>query len=164
MSEIQILPERFEEVLDAVASQAVQFVGSQYSGSNLKQPVKLIETSVRITMAQGVADEHIFVGMCRGDASAAEVIAAIETPITERDEQAQANVREVIWNSIRAIDWSDVADASKDFNWEFKHAGGKGLPFPDGQGWKWFVYNMDLNPLTTASQIYAMITHLGVWL
>ncbi len=109
------------------------------------------------------ADGTILIGMARGDASVTEIKTALEDAQLERDNKTQAAKRDVLHETVMLLKpigagTTRVAEAT------ISLGGGKGIPFEDGDGWQWFVYNVDSSALTTGGLVYLQASYWGVWL
>ncbi len=108
-------------------------------------------------------DDHIIIGMSRGDATVAEIKAAIELTQLERDLQDQANARVVLHETKRMLTGNDGVVGDK-VHLKVSLGGGKGIPFDDGDGWAWFAYNAGSNDQVAGAFIGGNGTYYGVWL
>ncbi len=105
----------------------------------------------------------ITVGMARGDATVTEIKAAIELTQLERDMQDQANVRVVLWETVRTVfDNGDINPQPQRV--EVSLGGGQGIPFERGDGWQWFCYNGGANDQVAGAFLFIDATYYGVWL
>ncbi len=107
--------------------------------------------------------DTIIVGMARGDATVTEIKAAIELAQVERDAQDQANARVVLHETKRYLFASTTVDTNI-VHIDASLGGGKGIPFDEGDGWKWFMYNDGANDQVAGMTVRIMGTYYGVWL
>ncbi len=115
------------------------------------------------TVGRTVGDEGLMVGMARGGASITEIKAAIEAVQFQEDQQNQGAVREVVHEAIALL--HPVGDGTMESaEIMVSLGGGKGIPFGEGVGWQWFVYNLGDGSLTTGAKLHMHATYWGVWL
>ncbi len=116
-----------------------------------------------LTSGQG---ENLLLVLARGDATATEVKAALEGSQLERDRVTQASKRKIIHDAIFAIEIDEIIDTRARVRMKdaVSIGGGGGIPFEDGDGWSWFVYNGDATTLTTGAVINGTISYWGIWL
>ncbi len=113
------------------------------------------------------ADEGPFlVGICNGNATITEVTTAMNEantigPDDVTQQLTQDNAWVVYQKGVRPmIPLSGGTQA-------YLHASmslGKGIPWAEGSGWNWFIYNADPAALTTGGVVKGRIRSQGVWL
>ncbi len=111
------------------------------------------------------ASDMLIVGMARGDATITEIKAALENADVARDRTGQASIRQVVNETLTLI-WRDAAagDVRQSMEIEVSLGGGKGIPFGEGQGWQWFVYNAGANAQVAGALFNMEMTYYGAWL
>lgn len=118
-----------------------------------------------IVLQDAVAQEGpILVGMARGKATIAEIKAAVEMLQLDRSRQQQADVRVVLFETVRAMFDSNSGSGRVVWTIDESLGGGKGIPFDEGEGWQWFAYNADASNLTGNAFIKLQATYFGAWL
>lgn len=150
--------------LATLVSKTAVVVQSDHS-TGLLQSFLMKKVRVAMVLKTPDAGDAIILGMARGDATVTEIKTALETIQLERDLQQQANVRMVIHELTRAFPGLESANGGvRVLNYEVSIGGGKGIPFEDGDGWKWFCYNLDDGDLIAGSEVMGQNTIYGVWL
>lgn len=112
------------------------------------------------------------VGLCRGDATVAEIKLAMDYanssgPLDTTQMVAGSDTTVIRWDSL--IYGRQIANeiGTATVNWEFRGTrklGRKGVPWAEGSGWKSFVFNDDSSNMTTGSAMGGSIHSEGVWL
>ncbi len=115
-------------------------------------------------------DGPILVGIARGDASLAEIAAAmIEANTAGPGDTSQTLTQDETWvvyqNTVRAFLMSG-GDATERFvgdEWQ-KFGGKNGIPALEGTGFQLFAFNAGSGSLTTGSSISGVVHVQGRWL
>ncbi len=110
-----------------------------------------------------VDDGPFLVGMARGGASITEIKAAIENADLDRNRQGQANIRVVLFETVRMFGSTESSATGPFIEMDVSLGGGKGIPFDEGEGWQWFIYNMG-SQLVAGSFINLFASYAGAWL
>ncbi len=130
-------------------------------GTGLLHSFLMKKVMANVGIRAGTIGELIIVGLARGDASVGEIKAAMEAVQLERDIVTQASNRVVLYETLRIL---NLDPSQQPMHYEVSLGGGKGIPFEDGDGWQWFVYNVGSATLTTGALISMDATYYGVWL
>ena len=159
-----------EILVDTAASVAIGTLGGstalQWEGEKstaLKQSFLMKKVRASIAIAGLSVNEPILFGMARGDATVAQIKTALTQNQLERDAKDQAAVRDVLHETVR-VGMHGNGDGNFVLNYEVSLGGGKGIPFEDGDGWQWFVFNLRTGAMTTGATISAGLAYYGVWL
>ncbi len=113
-----------------------------------------------ITAGEG---NPMLVGMARGEATVTDIKTAIELIQLERSDLLQAQVRMVLHETVRMVSFVENTTVGR-AHVAASLGGGKGIPFEEGDGWQWFVYNMSNGTLTTGGAFNLDAIYYGVWL
>ncbi len=110
-----------------------------------------------------------YVGMAFGDATVGEIQGGLQEantsgPHDTTQVRTQDNAFNIVQMSLTAGE--QQVESSTVSHWNFRNeiSFGKGIPFQEGQGWNWFVYNAGNGALTTGSGINGHCQAMGVWL
>ncbi len=113
-------------------------------------------------------DEGPFiVGLASGNASAAEISAAISEANTAGPEDVTQSLSEdnawvVMWNTVEFL---QPADSGGEYHSKGEwHSLGKGMPAQEAVGFQAFIANLDGTALTTGAEVQGSIQVQGVWL
>ncbi len=149
-------------VASLAANTAVVF--NNNFGTGLLRSFLMKRVKALFFLKGAVAGELFLVGIARGDATVTEIKTALEQVQLERDLQDQANTRVILHDSLELITGL-AADSTGMAKIEISLGGGKGIPFEEGDGWQWFIYNVDDGAASAGSQqIQGRATYYGVWL
>ena len=150
--------------LGTLASKTALVVQSDH-GTALLKSFLMKKFIANLALKTPDAGDVIIVGLARGDATVTEIANALQATQFERDLQTQANRRMVLMESLRIFHGTDTANGGmRALHYEVSVGGGKGIPFEDGDGWQWFVYNPDDGSLAAGSEIMGIVVYFGVWL
>ncbi len=113
------------------------------------------------------ADEGPFmIGICNGNATITEVTTAMNEantigPDDVTQQLTQDNAWVVYQKGVR-----NMIPLSGGTQWYLSASFslGKGIPWAEGSGWNWFLYNADPSTLTTGGVCKGRIRTQGVWL
>ncbi len=116
-------------------------------------------------MVAGLTDQEgpLYVMMTRGEATQAEIASAIQTGIVRRDDVQQGEIRRVLWETARMLAPIGDGGTKAAVHIDVSLGGGKGIPFDEGQGWNWSVFNSGAQ-LTTGAAVSLFGSLMGVWL
>lgn len=155
---------------------AIAADGSEYAGASLTAGflMKKIEGHYIVEGSSPAAEPDDIPLLCLvyGDSDASEVAAAL---VTEQPNPAvdslidQATVRRIV--IARGPDQTthsenDANPASNLLQWDLSKfvLPGKGMPFPEGQGWAWFLFNFTGGAFTDGGVGQLWARYKGVWL
>ncbi len=149
--------------LGALGSSTALIIDSTHATALLTSfLMKKVRAMVKVVGA-AVGDEALVCGMARGDVTVGQILTALTGAQLERDNVGQAQRRVVAHETVTPLvpngdgtTMTAIIEASL--------GGGKGIPFEDGDGWQWFVYNAGSGALTTGSTAILLGTYWGVWL
>ncbi len=164
--QVQILTDRASGAALGGLTGGVAVAVEQTHGTGLLQSflMKKIKGTASIEGLTAGEGAHLVLGLARGDASIGEIKAALEDAQLERDKKTQAAKRDVLHETIVAMNISAILNTrTMLIEFEMSIGGGKGIPFEDGDGWQWFVYNGG-STLTTGATFSSRMTYWGIWL
>lgn len=144
--------------LSTLADDTVLSVESGH-GTGMLQSFLCKKVSASISISGLAADQPVIVGMARGEANVTQIKTAITQSQLERDAKDQAEIRDVLHETLRVVD-----SLHNNVEITVSLGGGKGIPFEDGDGWQWFVYNFSGGSLTTGAKFHGNTTYYGVFL
>ncbi len=144
-------------------AQGIALVVASQQSTGMLAPFLMKRVLADIWLLSPDAVDIITVGMARGDATITEIKAAMELTQLERDMQSQANVRVVLWETVRTLAARVSAD-NDHARVEVSLGGGGGIPFEEGDGWQWFAYNSGANDQVAGAFVYVDATYYGVFL
>ncbi len=147
------------------ANIAVQVEGAHSTGLLQSYLMKKVKASFVIEGLTSGEGNHLIAGIARGDASIAEIQTAITGTQLERDRVSQAQKRVVLHETLTALPVSAILDTrTMTMEIEISLGGGRGIPFEEGDGWQWFVINIDDSTITTGATFALRATYWGIWL
>lgn len=124
--------------------------------------MKRVQASLTIVTADA-NDGPFVIGMARGGATVTEIKAAIEMAQLDRSRQQQADVRVVLHETLRMAHFPTSGNEANIQVIQESLGGGKGIPFDEGEGWQWFIYN--LGPAQIAGAfVFLEASYWGAWL
>ncbi len=133
----------------------------------LKEPflMKKVRMQVLWNTVTPVNMFRVVIGMARGDASITAIKAALEDNLFERNLKGQAAKRDVMFETITPVTIRSFDDVTGLFDTGMiSLGGGKGIPFDEEIGWKWFSFNRSAGALTTGSTMDVLGNAWGIWL
>lgn len=135
-------------------------------GTGLLQSFLMKKVMANIYIDNGTPGQGpILVGMAQGDKSVSEIKSALEQIELERDLVDQATIKGVLHETLRMITFGHTIDGGNVVHMNVSLGGGKGIPFEEGDGWQWFVYNVGSGALATTAPAFHMdATYYGVFL
>ncbi len=163
---IQILTDT-QSGTTAMASLAAQTAVVIESGhaTGLLESFLMKRVKATINVKAAVADEMIIIGLARGDATVGQIKAALEDVQLERDRKTQAAKRDVLHETLVTMNCQANSVGPNAIELDISLGGGKGIPFEKGDGWAWFIYNVDDAALSAGSQVVRLnATYYGIWL
>ncbi len=145
--------------LSTLAAQTALKV-QQYHETNMKRAflVKHVKGGFSIlglTATQG----PVLLFMARGNRSTTQIKTAIENAQLGPDQENQAQVRDVLWETVMMF--TSLVEV---IHLDVTIGGGKGIPFNEAEGWAWYAYNLDTGALTTGATVHFETAVSGVWL
>ncbi len=159
---VEILAHDFDFTVGALTANVALAGGTDYATGLLASfLMKKVEFSHFLETPD--AEDLLIIGMARGDATITEIKTAIEKKQVERSKKDQANTRDILWETVRHISANSAAD-SMAIHQVVSLGGGKGIPFEEGDGWQWFIYNKGLNDQVAGAFVRSNATYYGVWL
>ncbi len=161
---VEILP--FQNALGGVSlgtlAQGIVMDIETAHGTGLLVSFLMKKVIAEIVLDTPDSGDIIRVGMARGDATITEIKTALELTQLERDQQDQANVRVVLFETMRLL--AETSGGTRPLRIEQSLGGGLGIPFEDGDGWKWFGYNAGANDFVSGAMLFICGHYYGVWL
>ncbi len=152
--------------LDTLAANAaLQVEGGHATGMLNGFLMKKVRALIALQVVD--AEDLIIVGMARGGATVTEIKTAIEMQQLDRSRQDQANVRVVLFETLEQLYAGPVVAGGQQMllaEVEVSLGGGKGIPFDEGEGWQWFVYNWGNGAQVAGAIISIDATYYGAWL
>ena len=174
---LQILHESDGNVtIGALAAFSAIALTTAYAGTNITRGflMKKMQGSITIEgLASGAANDDIpLLFLCYGDTSAAEAAAAA---ITEQPDASvdtlidQATVRRIAGvlaptMIIQNENDANPADVTIVFDLSKMDLPSKGMPFAEGQGWNFQLFNPTAAAFTTGGVGHTWARYFGVWL
>ncbi len=153
--------------LSTLASRAALLLASTF-GTTLKNTflVKKVKFFLHLVGAANGEAENILIGIAKGDATAAEMAAALnEINTVGPEDTTQVLTSDNVWtiwqNSVQQMK-SDGTGVNAGVEKEITL--GKGMPAISEQGIQIFAYNNDGTLLTTGGVINGLVQLWGVWL
>ncbi len=164
--EVQILVESLAgTTLGQVdAGEAVITVNVHGTGLLQSYLMKKVRASIVVTGITAPEGDHMVVGMARGDASVSEIATAIRQTQLERDRVSQAQRRIVLHETLTLLKVSGNIDNRLVAEIDMSLGGGRGIPFEDGDGWAWFIFNVHDDVVATGGNMSVQATYWGIWL
>ncbi len=150
--------------LSTLTGNTALIVSSNFNGLTATFLMKHVEINLQL---EGVtADEGPFlVGIANGNATVTEVTSAMNEannigPDDVTQQLTQDNAWVVYQKGVQAM----TPITSTLHHLKASMSFGKGIPWAEGSGWQWFIYNADPAALTTGAVLKGRIRSQGVWL
>ncbi len=169
-SKLVILPENSKTSLGAIASEGAIEGSSVYGGASAPtQAANFLMKRIRMNVGwvAAVNNETIVIALVQGTMSAGEfdnvftraAIAADNFESPDFTGENDSQMKQVCWETVRLLQ----GDMTVPLWLDISLANGKGIPFQQGTGWHWVVFNMANSSLTTGSSFELFGAYYGVW-
>lgn len=156
--------------LGTLAAKTALTLSSTFTGTTATFLMKRVQYNVLLTAADEF-DGPYYLGVANGDASATEITEGMVYNNTSGPEdfsqvREATRLKAVLWGSLDAGVETGITTGTdkKGIHFTGDFSFGKGIPWPEGAGWKIFIYNASANALQTGSGVNGMIHSHGVWL
>ncbi len=133
-------------------------------GTGILNAYLMKKVHARIWAEETDSNDMFLVGMARGGASVTEIKSAIEISQLDRSKKNQASVRDVLMESLTLLGPGNDGGGTLNKDLNVSLGGGNGIPFDEGEGWQWFVYNIGQNAFVAGSFVGIDATYFGAWL
>lgn len=152
------------DALATLAADTALIVNATFStGLTRTFLLKFLDYHVRVVA--GTPGESVIVGLAIGQATIAEIAAALTGNITDPSDAVSLTTMAaraaIIWPSVRILDLSPTGGAKLE---ERIPMGKKGIPLQEENGMQIFVYNPSTSSLTTGALLNGIVGLTGVWL
>ncbi len=159
---VEIIPLKSQYTVAGLAVSTAAQANAEHS-TGLKSAFLAKHLKLFVVLEDPDALDTLIFGMARGIASVTEIKNAIEMVTLDRDEQDQADVREVLHETVTRLTCGTAGD-SVQMEIDVSLGGGKGIPFSKDRGWQLFVYNAGANDQVAGSIIRWNGYLTGVWM
>ncbi len=146
----------------SLASETARIVNSQYNTF----PEGFLVTHVEIdVIAEGLTvNEELVFGMAYGAVSLTDIEETLQRTVKARLDQDQSVMRRIVgkfglWHLLTRADGGDSFSSH-----HIMKSFGKGIPFPEDQGFQFFIYNPRIAAMTTGGEVRLVGIIYGVWL
>ncbi len=158
------------------AANAIAIGDGAYQGSALTAGFLLKKlrgwAGIEFSADGATPDDFPLLVLAYGDKSGSEVNAAmvLEEPNPASDHLVnQATVRaivDVIGPDIVVHHENDANNANQSYHFDLSRVElpKKGMPFPEGVGWEWHIFNPTSSSFTTGGIAHIWAKYMGVWL
>ncbi len=158
-----------DAALGALAARASVTLGNAFNGITATFLMKRFRIWIRLKGITSGEGFPFLVGIARGDATQAEIAAAMlegntSGPSDTTQMLTQDNAFVVVQKTVRALNPGGIDPTQGSLSIDIKMPGKNGVPFPEGSGWQVFIYNADDDALTTGGTVQGQAQYWGVWL
>ncbi len=154
--------------LGTLAANTALIIASGQTSISATFLMKHIDYNIYLTNV--VLDQGPFyIGLANGNATVTEITTAMNEvntvgPTDVTQQLTQDNAWVVYQKAVRPMKPLSIEATAGNWYMQSFLGLGKGIPWPEGAGWQWFIYNADSSVLTTGATVKGRIRTQGVWL
>ncbi len=162
---VVILRDQAKQAAVGTLATGIAAVVSNTHATGLLNAFLMKKVKAKLWLDAPDAGDTLLVGIARGGATVTEIKTAIEDSTLDRDRKGQAQIRDVLFETIDVL--AEMITATEEHlfvSMEVSVGGGNGIPFDEGEGWQWFMYNAGANDQVAGALINLDVTYWGAWL